>query len=45
MLLSRIIDCHLDFYNYFHHGLDILLSGSDHRVKKIILHTNVVSWL
>jgi hypothetical protein len=31
-----------DFYNYFHHGLDFLLSPS-HVVTKIVLHTNIVS--
>jgi len=30
------------FYNYFQFGIDFLISGSTHRVKKIILHTNVV---
>ncbi|KAG8704128.1 hypothetical protein FRC09_003749 [Ceratobasidium sp. 395] len=29
------------FYNYFQHGLDFLISGKTHRVRKIILHTNV----
>jgi hypothetical protein len=29
------------FYNYFQHGIDFLLSGSTHVVRKIILHTNV----
>ncbi|KAF8897631.1 hypothetical protein BD779DRAFT_1465771 [Infundibulicybe gibba] len=29
------------FYNYFQHGLDFLLSGSSHIVKKIIVHTNI----
>lgn len=39
-----IAQCHLsDFYNYFQHGLDFLLSDNTHVVKKIILHTNVVS--
>ncbi|KAI0320670.1 hypothetical protein OF83DRAFT_1103606 [Amylostereum chailletii] len=28
------------FYNYFQYGMDFLLSGSTHVVKKIILHTN-----
>lgn len=32
-----------DFYNYFQHGIDVLLSGTTHKVKKIILHSNVVS--
>jgi hypothetical protein len=32
----------LDFYNYFQHWIDVLISGSEHKVKKIILHTNVV---
>ena len=31
-----------DFYNYFQLGLDFLISGSTHKVKKIILHSNVV---
>ncbi|CAE6478320.1 unnamed protein product [Rhizoctonia solani] len=29
------------FYNYFQHGLDFLISGKTHRVRKIIAHTNV----
>ncbi|KAI6034351.1 hypothetical protein BKA83DRAFT_26282 [Pisolithus microcarpus] len=29
------------FYNYFHHGIDFLISGQTHRVRKIILHSNV----
>jgi hypothetical protein len=29
------------FYNYFQHGIDFLISGSTHVVRKIILHTNV----
>lgn len=32
-----------DFYNYFDHGIDFLISDSTHIVKKIVLHTNVVS--
>ncbi|TBU32827.1 hypothetical protein BD311DRAFT_686113 [Dichomitus squalens] len=32
---------HPDFYNYQQHGIDFLISGSTHTVKKIILHTNV----
>lgn len=32
----------LDFYNYFQYGIDILLSGTTHTVKKIILHSNIV---
>lgn len=31
-----------DFYNYLQHGIDVLLDGSTHIVKKIILHTNIV---
>ena len=34
-----------DFYNYFQHGIDILLSGTTHTVKKIILHSNIVRLL
>ncbi|KAK7060581.1 hypothetical protein VNI00_001347 [Paramarasmius palmivorus] len=30
-----------DFYNYFQHGIDFLISGIDHKVKKIVLHSNV----
>ena len=33
----------LDFYNYFQYGMDFLMSEMTHVVKKIILHTNVVS--
>ncbi|KAG6336846.1 hypothetical protein ID866_2242 [Astraeus odoratus] len=29
------------FYNYFHHGIDFLVSGQTHTVRKIILHSNV----
>ncbi|CCM03165.1 uncharacterized protein FIBRA_05287 [Fibroporia radiculosa] len=29
------------FYNYLQHGIDFLISGSTHVVKKIILHSNV----
>jgi hypothetical protein len=32
-----------DFYNYFQHGIDFLIAGDTHVVKKIILHTNIVS--
>ena len=32
----------LDFYNYFQHGIDFLISDHTHVVKKIILHSNVV---
>lgn len=31
-----------DFYNYFQYGIDFLVSGVTHKVKKIILHTNIV---
>lgn len=44
--LSKLpIDMTLDFYNYFQYGLDFLISESTHLVKKIVLHTNVVSSL
>ncbi|KAG8218590.1 hypothetical protein J3R82DRAFT_4231 [Butyriboletus roseoflavus] len=29
------------FYNYFGHGIDFLISGQTHLVRKIILHSNV----
>jgi hypothetical protein len=29
------------FYNYLQHGVDFLISGTTHRVQKIILHSNV----
>ncbi|KIJ56608.1 hypothetical protein M422DRAFT_22762 [Sphaerobolus stellatus SS14] len=29
------------FYNYFQFGLDFLICGTTHRIKKIILHSNV----
>ena len=32
-----------DFYNYFQHGIDFLISGTTHIVIKIVLHTNIVS--
>ena len=28
------------FWNYFDHGIDILMDGDNHIAKKIILHTN-----
>lgn len=28
------------FYNYFEHGIDFLLDGAAHKVKKILLHSN-----
>ncbi|KAH7887660.1 hypothetical protein F5I97DRAFT_1935744 [Phlebopus sp. FC_14] len=31
------------FYNYFHHGIDFLISGHTHLVRKIVLHSNVPS--
>lgn len=31
------------FYNYFDQGIDILFDGYTHKVKKIILHTNIPS--
>jgi hypothetical protein len=40
---GRISNCLPDFYNYFQHGIEFLISGSTHIVQKIILHTNVVS--
>ena len=30
------------FFNYFLLGLDLLLDGVSHRVKKVILHTNLI---
>lgn len=36
---------HLDFYNYFQHGIDFLISEHTHLVKKIVLHSNVVCLL
>jgi hypothetical protein len=32
----------VDFYNYFQHGVDFLVSGTTHTVRKIILHSNIV---
>ncbi|KAG0709729.1 hypothetical protein DFH29DRAFT_993121 [Suillus ampliporus] len=29
------------FYNYFHHGVDFLISGQTHLVRKIVIHSNV----
>ena len=40
---SRVIQIWSDFYNYQQYGIDFLLSGSSHTVKKVILHSNVVS--
>lgn len=34
-------DCTDYFYNYFHHGIDFLISGQTHVVRKIVLHSNV----
>lgn len=36
-------DALADFYNYFQHGIEFLISGSTHIVSKILMHTNVVS--
>lgn len=41
-LHSLLSNRRLDFYNYFQHGIDFLISSSDHVVRKIILHTNIV---
>ena len=30
--------------NYFQHGLDFLIDGDAHTVKKILLHTNAVRY-
>lgn len=30
--------------NYFQHGLDFLVDGDAHTVKKILLHTNAVRY-
>lgn len=38
----RELTFRLDFYNYHQHGIDFLISGTTHTVKKIILHTNIV---
>jgi hypothetical protein len=32
-----------DFMNYFNHGIDFLMDGSSHILKKIILHSNTVN--
>lgn len=29
------------FYNYFDRGLDVLFCGTTHRIKKMVLHTNL----
>ncbi|KAH9943487.1 UPF0183-domain-containing protein [Epithele typhae] len=37
-------DAHADgdyFYNYQQHGIDFLISGATHAVKKVVLHSNV----
>lgn len=31
-----------DFYNYLQHGVDFLVDGTTHVLKKIVVHTNVV---
>ena len=38
-----LIHC-TDFMNYFQHGLDFLIDGDAHTVKKILLHTNAVRY-
>lgn len=43
-LLDSLLPWSLDFYNYFSHGIDFLISGQTHLVRKIILHSNVVSY-
>lgn len=40
--ISKITHQFTDFYNYFQHGVDFLLSGKTNIVKKIIIHSNVV---
>ncbi|KAG8830552.1 hypothetical protein FRC17_004728, partial [Serendipita sp. 399] len=30
------------FMNYFHHGMDLLIDGQSHILKKIVLHSNTV---
>ena len=32
----------VDFCNYLQHGVDFLVDGTTHVVKKIVVHTNVV---
>ena len=34
-----------DFYNYPQYGIDFLISGATHTVRKIILHTNIVGFI
>ncbi len=31
------------FFNYFNNGIDFLFDGYEHRIKKIILHTNLIT--
>lgn len=41
--LSLLTSQPRDFFNYFQYGIDFLISGTTHIVRKIILHTNIVS--
>jgi len=43
-LSQRILIHCTDFMNYFQHGLDFLIDGDAHTVKKILLHTNTVRY-
>jgi hypothetical protein len=42
LLCAPLTIIHTDFYNYFQHGIDVLISGVTHKVQKVILHSNVV---
>ncbi|KAG8887318.1 hypothetical protein FRB98_000246 [Tulasnella sp. 332] len=33
--------CAIDFYNYFQYGMDCLIDGVTHTVRKVVLHSNV----
>lgn len=44
ILAQGILSHYTDFMNYFQHGLDFLIDGDTHTVKKILLHTNAVKY-
>ena len=42
MNVIRVWSDRADFYNYLQHGIDFLISGDTHVVKKMIVHSNIV---
>lgn len=41
-LVGLTVTIRVDFYNYLQHGMDFLVDGTTHMLKKIVVHTNVV---